>query len=42
MKDLIEFIFENYYKGLGFTKEGFAVEESNRKDLLLFAANLTK
>ena len=42
VKDLIEFIYENYYKGIGFTKEGFTVEKSKRKDLLLFAANLTK
>ena len=40
--DIINFIFENYYKQIGFSKEGsyYSMKRLKRKDLLLFAHKL--
>ena len=43
MKDLGEFIFENYYKRIGFTKEdNYYSLKKQRKDLVFLAINITK
>ena len=40
--DSRDFIFENYYKRIGFSKEDsyHSLKRSNKKDLLLFANKL--
>ena len=40
--DSRDFIFENYYKQIGFSKEDsyYSLKRSNKKDLLLFANKL--
>lgn len=44
VKDLREFTFENYHKRIGFTKEDsyHSLKRKKKKDLVLFATNLTK
>ena len=43
MKDLREFLFENYYKQKGFIKkESYRSLKMRKKDLVLFPTNLTK
>ena len=43
MKDLREFLFENYYKQIGFTKkDSYCSLKMRKKDLVLFPTNLTK
>ena len=43
LKDLREFIFENYYKQISFTKKRqlLLAEKSKKTYLVLFAINLT-
>ena len=40
----IDFLFENYYKGIGFVKESsyYSMKRLKRKDLLLLATKLIK
>ena len=42
INDIKDFIFENYYKRIGFSKEGsyYPVKRVNKKDLLLLANKL--
>ena len=43
VKDLPEFIFENYCKQIGFTKKDsyYLYKKERKKDLVSFAINLT-
>ena len=44
VKDLRKFIFENYVKLIGFTKKEsyYSLKKQKKKDLVLFATNVTK
>ena len=44
VNELREFIFENYYKQIGFVKEKsyYSIKRLKNKDLLLFATKLIK
>ena len=44
IKDLKEFIFENYHKRLGFTKKDsyYLFKKQRKKDLVIFTIKLTK
>ena len=42
IKELKDFIFENYYRRIGFTKENsyYSVKYQQKKDLLLYATKI--
>ena len=44
VEDLTHFLFKNYYEQIGFTKEDsyYLLKKLTKKDLVLFAINLTK
>ena len=44
VKQIRDFIFENYYKRIGFSKENayYSMKHQKKKDLQLFATILTK
>ena len=43
-KELKKFIFENYYRQIGFTKENscYSTKNQKKKDLILIATKLNK
>ena len=44
VKDVREFIFENYYKEIGFTKKDnyYLLKKAEKRDFVLIATNLMK